>query len=92
MAETDEYVLNNSEGFLMDPLSMTTAYQKMKTLCQNLSSEIRTDIEIHNKHVLPRSAVTVCSYYCLFGSADIEVALLVEGRRMWWNLVVVASR
>ncbi|XP_024364609.1 uncharacterized protein [Physcomitrium patens] len=55
MAETDEYVLNNSEGFLMDPLSMTTAYQKMKTLCQNLSSEIRTDIEIHNKHVLPSS-------------------------------------
>lgn len=54
MMETEEYVSNNSEGFLMDPLSMSTAYQKMKVLCLNISSEVRTDIEIHNKHVLPR--------------------------------------
>lgn len=53
MIETDEY-MNSSEGFLMDTLSMSTAYQKMKTLCLSLSNEIRTDIEIHNKDVLPR--------------------------------------
>ena len=55
--ETEEYVSSNSDGFLMDPLSMSTAYQKMKTLCLNISSEVRTDIEIHNKHVLPRLGV-----------------------------------
>ncbi|XP_024361658.1 uncharacterized protein [Physcomitrium patens] len=54
MIETDEY-MNSSEGFLMDTLSMSTAYQKMKTLCLSLSNEIRTDIEIHNKDVLPSS-------------------------------------
>jgi len=55
--DTEEYVSANSEGFLMDPLSMSTAYQKMKALCLNISCEVRTDIEIHNKHVLPRSVV-----------------------------------
>lgn len=55
--ETEEYVSSNSDGFLMDPLSMSTAYQKMKSLSLNISSEVRTDIEIHNKHVLPRSAI-----------------------------------
>ncbi|KAG0598827.1 hypothetical protein M758_12G103500 [Ceratodon purpureus] len=55
MMETEEYVSSNSDGFLMDPLSMSTAYQKMKALCLNISSEVRTDIEIHNKHVLPSS-------------------------------------
>ena len=54
MMETEEYVSTNSDGFLMDSLSMSTAYQKMKALCMNISSEVRTDIEIHNKHVLPR--------------------------------------
>lgn len=54
MAETDEYVSSSSEGFLMDPLTMSTAYQKMRTLCVHISSEVRADIDIHNKHVLPR--------------------------------------
>lgn len=55
MMETDEFVASNNEGFLMDPLSMSSAYQKMRTLCLNVRSEVRADIEIHNKHVLPRS-------------------------------------
>jgi hypothetical protein len=54
VAETDEFVANGSEGFLMDPLSMSGAYQKMRSLCLNVRSEVRADIKIHNTHVLPR--------------------------------------
>ncbi|AQK75112.1 hypothetical protein ZEAMMB73_Zm00001d018133 [Zea mays] len=53
MIETDEYVSGNSEGFRVDLVTVTTAYQKMKSLCNNLRSEIFTDIEIHNQHILP---------------------------------------
>jgi hypothetical protein len=52
--ETDEYVTGNSEGIKMDLVTVTTAYQKMKSLCNNLRNEIFTDIEIHNQHILPR--------------------------------------
>jgi hypothetical protein len=54
MAETDEFVSNNSEGFLMDSITISTAYLKMKNLCINISNEIQADIKIHNQHVLPR--------------------------------------
>ncbi|TVU28606.1 hypothetical protein EJB05_20129 [Eragrostis curvula] len=53
MLETDEYVSGNSEGIRMDLVTITTAYQKMKSLCNNLRNEIFTDIEIHNQHILP---------------------------------------
>ncbi|KAF8729856.1 hypothetical protein HU200_017314 [Digitaria exilis] len=53
MLETDEYVTGNSEGFRVDLVTVTTAYQKMKSLCNNLRNEIFTDIEIHNQHILP---------------------------------------
>ncbi|MCO5591361.1 hypothetical protein L7F22_045343 [Adiantum nelumboides] len=53
MAETDEFVSNTNEGFLIDPLTTSSAYQKMINLCNNLSDEIRTDIKIHNQHILP---------------------------------------
>ncbi|PKI40415.1 hypothetical protein CRG98_039192 [Punica granatum] len=32
---------------------MSTAYQKMTSLCMNIKNEIYTDIEIHNQHILP---------------------------------------
>jgi hypothetical protein len=54
MLATDEYVTGNSEGIKMDLVTVTTAYQKMKSLCNNLCNEIFTDIEIHNQHILPR--------------------------------------
>lgn len=38
----------------MDGMTMSTAYQKMKTLCTNLRNEIYTDIQIHNQNILPR--------------------------------------
>ncbi|CAN6253199.1 unnamed protein product [Urochloa humidicola] len=53
MLETDEYVTGNSEGIRVDLVTVTTAYQKMKSLCNNLRNEIFTDIEIHNQHILP---------------------------------------
>ncbi|KAL4588872.1 hypothetical protein LXL04_001769 [Taraxacum kok-saghyz] len=55
MVDTDEYVASNTEGFLMDYIAITTAYLKMKNLCINLSDEIKTDIKIHNQHILPSS-------------------------------------
>ncbi|KAL2652043.1 hypothetical protein R1flu_020171 [Riccia fluitans] len=55
MGETDEFVSSSNEGFLMDPMTLAAAYQKMKALCVNISNEVRTDIDIHNQHVLPSS-------------------------------------
>ncbi|XP_047333688.1 uncharacterized protein LOC124937465 [Impatiens glandulifera] len=56
MVETDEFVSSsNTEGFFMDPITISTAYLKMKNLCINISNEIRADIKIHNEHVLPSS-------------------------------------
>lgn len=54
MVETDEYVSSNSEGFLLDSVTISTAYLKMKNLCLNISNEIEADIKITNEHVLPR--------------------------------------
>ncbi|EEF48602.1 conserved hypothetical protein [Ricinus communis] len=53
LTETDEYVTNNTEATLMDSVAISTAYQKMTSLCLNLKNEICTDIEIHNRHILP---------------------------------------
>ncbi|KAG8642828.1 hypothetical protein MANES_12G127600v8 [Manihot esculenta] len=52
MAETDEFISSN-EGTLMDPLMLSTSYQKMKHLILSMRNEIWTDIQIHNQHVLP---------------------------------------
>lgn len=54
MIETDEFVSSNSEGFLLDTITISTAYLKMKNLCINISKEIQADIKIHNQHILPR--------------------------------------
>ncbi|XP_068636555.1 uncharacterized protein [Aristolochia californica] len=55
MMDTEEFMSSGGEGFLMDPLTISTAYMKMKTLCTNISSEIQADIKIHNQHILPSS-------------------------------------
>lgn len=57
MVETDEFVLGNSEGLLMDPITISTAYLKMKQLCKNIGDEIQADIKIHNQHILPRYVI-----------------------------------
>lgn len=53
MAETEEFMTSNSEGFLMDSLTISTAYLKMKALCMHIGNEVNTDIKIHNQHILP---------------------------------------
>ncbi|XP_057834399.1 uncharacterized protein LOC131044935 isoform X2 [Cryptomeria japonica] len=53
MAETDEFLTSNNDGFLMDSLTTSTAYLKMKALCMHIRDEVHTDIAIHNKHILP---------------------------------------
>ncbi|CAM8899854.1 unnamed protein product [Rhodiola kirilowii] len=55
MAETDEFVSSNSEGLLMDPITLSTAYSRMKNLCITISNEIKADIKIHDEHILPSS-------------------------------------
>lgn len=58
MLETDEFTSCNSENILVDEVTLSTAYLKMKNLCNNSSAEILADIKIHNQHILPR--------YCKF--------------------------
>lgn len=55
--DIEEYVFVNSEGFLLDFLSMLIVYQKMKVLCLNISCEVCIDIEIYNKYVFFRLVV-----------------------------------
>ncbi|KAL3502951.1 hypothetical protein ACH5RR_037400, partial [Cinchona calisaya] len=55
MLETDEFLSSNSEGFVIDSMTMTTAYLKMKNLCFNISREIQADLKIHDQHILPSS-------------------------------------
>ncbi|GMG98847.1 hypothetical protein Nepgr_000687 [Nepenthes gracilis] len=52
MVETDEFFTSSSEN-LLDPMSISTAYSKMKSLCMNIRNEIHADIKIHNQHILP---------------------------------------
>ncbi|KAA0038672.1 uncharacterized protein E5676_scaffold455G005750 [Cucumis melo var. makuwa] len=53
LSETDEYMGNSNEGSLVDTVTMSTAYQKMKSVCLDIRKEISSDIEIHNQHILP---------------------------------------
>ncbi|GMJ04019.1 hypothetical protein like AT4G24610 [Hibiscus trionum] len=52
-AETDEFILSNNDGALMDPTALSMSYQKMKTLILAIKKEIFTDIEIHKQNILP---------------------------------------
>ncbi|XP_022889843.1 uncharacterized protein LOC111405269 isoform X1 [Olea europaea var. sylvestris] len=53
LSETDEYVSGSNDSMLMDAVTVSTAYQKMKSNCSNIRNEIFTDIEIHNQNILP---------------------------------------
>ncbi|XWS41643.1 hypothetical protein CRYUN_Cryun17cG0099800 [Craigia yunnanensis] len=52
-AETEEFILSNNDSALMDPMTVSTSYQKMKISILSIKNEIFTDIEIHNHNVLP---------------------------------------
>ncbi|KAL1568093.1 hypothetical protein AAHA92_03497 [Salvia divinorum] len=53
LSETDEFVSSSTDNILMDPLALSTAYRKMKSLCWNVRNEILTDIQIHKQDLLP---------------------------------------
>ncbi|XP_055824785.1 uncharacterized protein LOC129893300 [Solanum dulcamara] len=55
MMETDDFLSINLDGFVMDSVTISTAYSKMKNLCSHISNEIQADIKIHNQHILPSS-------------------------------------
>ncbi|KAF9589946.1 hypothetical protein IFM89_029562 [Coptis chinensis] len=55
MVETDEFMSSNTDSSLTDPMTISTAYLKMKNLCIDISAEIQADIKIHNQHILPSS-------------------------------------
>ncbi|CAO2037558.1 unnamed protein product [Urochloa humidicola] len=55
MIETDEFLSSNNDSLLTDPMTISAAYLKMKTLCINISREIQADIKIHNQNILPSS-------------------------------------
>ena len=87
MIDTDEFVMVNSESLVNDPITIATAYQKMRALCISMRSEIEIDIIIHNQHILPRfcliffsscprySFLILCSnlglYSMIFSSIDL---------------------
>lgn len=54
MVETDEFISGNCDALYTDPMTVSTAYLKMKMLCLNISNEIQADIKIHNQHIFPR--------------------------------------
>ncbi|KAL6552141.1 hypothetical protein OROGR_008295 [Orobanche gracilis] len=53
LSETDEFISSNNDNVLLDPVALSTAYKKMKSLCLNIRNEILTDIEIHKQDLLP---------------------------------------
>ncbi|XP_059456561.1 uncharacterized protein LOC132186599 [Corylus avellana] len=53
LIETNELILSSDKSTLMDPVTVSTYYHKMKSLICNIRNEIFADIEIHNQHVLP---------------------------------------
>lgn len=66
MVETDEFVSSNSEGFIMDSITISTAYLKIKNLCIDLGNEIQADIKIHNQHILPRYKIVESACNMIF--------------------------
>ncbi|KAJ1383867.1 hypothetical protein SESBI_43006 [Sesbania bispinosa] len=52
MMETDEFVSSTSEGYVMDTITISTAYLKMKNLCVSIRNEIQADIKIHSQHTI----------------------------------------
>ncbi|KAK7258316.1 hypothetical protein RIF29_23889 [Crotalaria pallida] len=52
MMETDEFVSSTTESYLMDTITISTAYLKMKNLCVSIRNEIQSDINIHSQHTI----------------------------------------
>nr|GEY59187.1 mammalian uncoordinated homology 13, domain 2 [Tanacetum cinerariifolium] len=53
LTKTNEYVSRSGRKSMVDQSSYTIGYRKMKSLVINIKNEIVSDIEIHDKQVLP---------------------------------------
>nr|GFB41049.1 mammalian uncoordinated homology 13, domain 2 [Tanacetum cinerariifolium] len=53
LTETDEYVSESGRKSTVDQSSYTIGYRKMRSLVINVRNEIVSDIEMHDKQVLP---------------------------------------
>ncbi|GJZ39069.1 mammalian uncoordinated homology 13 protein, partial [Tanacetum coccineum] len=68
LAETDEYVSGSGRKSTVDQSSYTIGYLKMKSLVINIRNEIVSDIEMHDKQVLPTFVDLPCLSTCLYTS------------------------
>ncbi|GKB50287.1 ribonuclease H-like domain-containing protein [Tanacetum coccineum] len=68
LAETDEYVSGSCRKSTVDQSSYTIGYLKMKSLVINIRNEIVSDIEMHDKQVLPTFVDLPCLSTCLYTS------------------------
>ncbi|GKA46711.1 hypothetical protein Tco_0739594 [Tanacetum coccineum] len=58
LTKTDEYVSGSGKKSTVDQSSYTSGYRKMKSLVINIRNEIVSDIEMHDKQVLPTSQLS----------------------------------
>ncbi|GJT91292.1 mammalian uncoordinated homology 13 protein [Tanacetum coccineum] len=68
LTETDEYVSGSGRKSMVDQSSYTIGYLKMKSLVINIRNEIVSDIEMHDKQVLPTFVDLPCLSTCLYTS------------------------
>ncbi|GJW91543.1 hypothetical protein Tco_0169096 [Tanacetum coccineum] len=68
LTETDEYVSGIGRKSTVDQSSSTIGYLKTKSLVINIRNEIVSDIEMHDKQVLPTFVDLPCLSTCLYTS------------------------
>nr|GEY39528.1 monothiol glutaredoxin-S17 [Tanacetum cinerariifolium] len=68
LTETNEYVFGSGRKSTVDHSSYTIGYHKMKSLVINITNEIVSDIEMHDKQVLHTFIDLPCLYTCLYSS------------------------
>ncbi|KAI0492413.1 hypothetical protein KFK09_026684 [Dendrobium nobile] len=51
LVDTEEFMSVNCD--VTEPITISTAYSKMRTLCLNISGEIQADMKIQNQNILP---------------------------------------
>jgi len=82
--ETDEFVSSTSECYLMDTITISTAYLKMKNLCVSIRNEIQADIKIHNQHtihgqhIFPRYLAGTAPFHTVNCAFQVAFQLLVH--------------
>nr|GEW87614.1 mammalian uncoordinated homology 13, domain 2 [Tanacetum cinerariifolium] len=68
LTETDEYVFGSGRNSTIHQSSYTIWFRKMKSLVTNIINEIVSDIEMHDKQMLPTFVDLPCLSTCLYSS------------------------